>query len=77
MHNSAFSQEMLHYFSQLNDAEKKSVVEMIRTFLHSKKTESSPVSLEEYNRELEQADAEIEAGEFVSHEEVTKRYRKP
>jgi len=77
MNNSAFSQEMLHYFSQLNDAEKKSIVEMIRTFLNSKKSESSPVSLEEYNRELDQADAEIESGDFVSHEEVMKRYSKP
>jgi hypothetical protein len=67
------SQEMLNYFMQLNDAEKKSVLEMIKTFLSSKKTDL-PQSHEEYNAELEQADNEIEAGDFIPHDEVMKRY---
>lgn len=72
----SISQEMLNYFMQLNDAERKSVLEMIKTFLSSRRSELRPQSLEEYNQELEQADAEIEAGDFVSHEEVMKRYLK-
>jgi hypothetical protein len=68
--------EMLRYFLQLNDAEQKSVLQMIKTFLSSRGDEFRPVSLEEYNRELDEADAEIEAGEYVSHEEVMKRYLK-
>ncbi|HRP31007.1 MAG TPA: hypothetical protein PKV73_03930 [Agriterribacter sp.] len=72
----SISQEMLNCFMQLNDAERKSVLEMIKTFLKSRKSEFAPQSLEEYNRELEQADEEIEAGEYISHEEVVKRYLK-
>jgi hypothetical protein len=72
----SISQEMLNYFMQLNDAERKSVLEMIKTFLRSRNGELRPQSLEEYNRELEQADAEIETGDFVSHEEVKKLYLK-
>lgn len=72
----SISQEMLNYFMQLNDAERKSVLEMVKTFLKSRKSEFAPQSLEEYNQELEQADEEIEAGEYMSHEEVMKRYLK-
>ena len=72
----SISQEMLSYFMQLNDAERKSVLEMIKTFLSSRKSEFTPQSLEDYNQELEQADKEIESGDYMSHEEVMKRYLK-
>ena len=36
----------------------------------------TPVSLEAYNNELEQADAEIETGDYVPHEEVKKLFLK-
>ncbi len=72
----SISQEMLNYFMQLNDAERKSVLELIKTFLRSRKSEFTPQSLEDYNQELEQADEEIEAGDYMSHEEVMKRYLK-
>jgi hypothetical protein len=49
---------------------------MIKTFLHSRDQEFGPVTLDEYNRELEEADAEIEAGDFITHEEVKKKYLK-
>lgn len=72
----SISKEMLNYFMQLNDAERKSVLEMVKTFLGSRKNEINQQTLEEYNHELEQADAEIEAGDYESHEEVMKRYGK-
>ncbi|MBX9783716.1 MAG: hypothetical protein K2X48_10530 [Chitinophagaceae bacterium] len=70
------SQEMLNYFLQLSDAEKKSVLELVKTFLNSRKNEFTPQTPEDYNQELERADAEIEAGDFIPHEEVMKRYLK-
>ncbi|MDR3712033.1 MAG: hypothetical protein P4L51_04400 [Puia sp.] len=76
MATSPLSKEMLRYFTQLNAAEQKSVLQMIKTFLGNRKDDFKPVSLEQYNRELEEADAEIEAGDYVSHEEVMKRYLK-
>lgn len=68
---------MLNYFMQLNDEERKSVLEMVKTFLRSRKKELNPQSLEEYTQELDQADAEIENGDYVPHEEVMKRFLKP
>lgn len=57
-----------------NEEEKIFVLELVKTFLKSRKEDLKPQSLEEYNRELDQADNEIEAGEYVSHEEVMKKH---
>ena len=70
---SARSKELLRYFTRLKDAEQKSILQMLKTFVSSREEDVKPVSLEEYNRELEEADSEVEAGDFVSHEEVMKR----
>lgn len=48
----SISQEMLNYFMQLNDAERKSVLKLIKTFLSSRKGEFKHQSLQEYNHEL-------------------------
>ena len=76
METGAIKEEMLQYFSRLNDAEQQSVLEMIKTFIKGRSKEFGPVTLEEYNRELEEADAEIESGDYVTHEEVKKTFIK-
>lgn len=76
MASSSISNEMLNYFMQLNESEKQSVLELIKTFLTNRPNQAQPQSMEEYNQELENADSEIEAGEFILHEEVIKRYAK-
>lgn len=76
MNSSTIKEEMLQYFSRLSEVEQQSILEMIKTFIQSRKTEFGPVTLEEYNQELDMADAEIEAGNFISHEDVKKRYLK-
>jgi hypothetical protein len=68
------SQEMLNYFVQLNDTEKQSVVDLLKTFLTSKRNNFSPQSLQDYNNELELADAEIAAGDYITHDEVMRKY---
>ena len=60
------------YFMQLSLAEKKSVVQMIKTFLHRSKKEAVNIDLEEYNNEIDEAMAEVERGEFYTHDEVVK-----
>lgn len=69
MKTATIDEEMNNYFMQLNEAEKKSVVQMIKTFLQSRQ-ESEHMSIEQYNKEIEDAEAEIERGESYSHEEV-------
>ena len=44
---------------------------MIKTFLQGRK-ELERTSIEQYNKEIEEAESEIERGESYSHEEVVK-----
>ncbi len=71
MKTTAIDEEMNDYFTQLNDNEKKSVIQLIKTFLSSRK-EFERTSIEQYNKEIEEAEAEIESGDFFTHDEVVK-----
>ena len=72
METTTLDQKMYNYFMQLNEAEKKSVVQMIKTFLQSRKATPERMSIEQYNKEIEESEAEIEKGESYTHEEVVK-----
>jgi predicted transcriptional regulator len=61
---------MLQYFIQLNDAEKKSVLQLIKTFLNTTKGPVEYINIEQYNQELAEAEAEFQNGEFITHEEM-------
>ena len=76
MDSSTISEEMLENFTLLNEEEKTAVLELVKTFIKSRNNDFKRQSLEEYNQELDQANEEIEAGEFVLHEEVMKRHLK-
>jgi hypothetical protein len=66
----AIEHEMYTYFMQLNDEEKKSVVKMIKTFIKGKGAENKRVTIEQYNKELEEAERRVEAGDFITQEEL-------
>ncbi|KIA91716.1 hypothetical protein OC25_20390 [Pedobacter kyungheensis] len=61
--------EMLNYFTQLDDAEKTSVVKMLKAFIKGKK-ENPKQSLEQYNSELLSAENEFKNGNYISHDEL-------
>ena len=69
---SVLEKEMYNYFTQLNEAEKKSVVQMLKTFLLSRKENPERISIEQYNKEIEEAMEEIKRGEVYSLDEVVK-----
>ncbi|MBV9961554.1 MAG: hypothetical protein JO072_04850 [Parafilimonas sp.] len=71
MKTTALDEEMNNYFMQLNETEKKSVVQLIKTFLTSRK-EIERISIEQYNKEIEEAEAEIENGNSFTHDDVVK-----
>ena len=71
----ALDQEMYNYFVQLNEAEKKSVIQMLKTFIKGRKEDFKPQTLEEYNKELEEADRRIEAGHFITQEDLEKEMK--
>lgn len=72
METSTLDENMYSYFKQLNEAEKKSVIQMIKTFLQGRKISSDSISIEQYNKEIESSESEIENGESYSQEDVIK-----
>ena len=59
--------ELRTYIELLNAAQKKTLLDFMKTiFPVSQET----ISMEEYNKELEDADAAIERGEFYTNEQA-------
>jgi hypothetical protein len=54
--------ELLQYILQLDEAEKKSVLQMPKTFLKGRKKKLPRISIEKYNKEIDEAIARVEAG---------------
>ena len=66
------SEELLQYFTKLPEQNQREVISIVKNYVEDEN--ERPQTIEEYNRELEEADAEIEAGNFVTHEEVVKHF---
>jgi ParE toxin of type II toxin-antitoxin system, parDE len=64
--------EWHRYFRQLNETEKKSVLQMLKTFLKTRKESTEPITIEEYNKEIDEAMEEVKRGEVYPHDEVVK-----
>lgn len=64
--------EMFNYFTRLNEAEKKSVIQMLKTFLKGREEDPGRISIEQYNKEIDEAMEEVRRGETYSHDEVVK-----
>jgi predicted transcriptional regulator len=73
MATSAIAEEMNTYFLQLSEAEQKSVVQLLKTFVHNRASEQDePIDIEQYNKDIDESLSEIERGEFYTHEQVIK-----
>jgi hypothetical protein len=66
----ALERELLQYILQLDEAEKKSVLQMLKTFLKGREKKLPRISIEQYNKEIDEAIARVEAGEFYTQDEV-------
>jgi hypothetical protein len=64
--------QMFRYFTQLSEQQKKSVIRMLKVFLNGKVENKDRISIEQYNKELDEAIEQIKSGEVFSHEEVVK-----
>ncbi len=70
MPTTSLSDEMIKNFVKLNQAEQKSILQMIKTFLSSKDNEFVPQTLEEYNAEINAAVEAAKRGEVTSIEQL-------
>ena len=60
--------ELLEWLASLQD---KSLIQELAKW----KEDHQRISVDQYNRELEQADAEIDSGDYLTHEEAVKAVR--
>jgi hypothetical protein len=62
--------EWQSYFGQLNETEKRSVLLMLKVFLQGRDPGIKRASIEEYNKEIDDALAEVEEGDYISQDEM-------
>ena len=72
---SILDKELLQYFMRLDEPQKRSLLEMMKSFLKTGSESLAPVSIEQYNCELDEAMQRIEKGDFTSLEELEKEMR--
>ena len=69
----SLEQEFDQYWSKLSIVEKESLLAVAKNYVQLKdENDTERVSIEEYNKEIDEAVARVEAGEFYTHEEVVK-----
>jgi len=67
--------EFNKYWTLLTTNEKESLLKVAMNYVQLKK-ETNHISLEQYNKEIDEAMQRIDAGEFYTHEEVTEMSKK-
>lgn len=60
---------------KLEQVEDMSLLQAIKAVLHHGLLNGGTSSIEQYNREIEEAEARMEQGEFILHENAIKRIR--
>jgi len=59
---------------ELDNVKDPTLIEVFKNMLkYRKKVSSERISIEQYNKELEASEKEIEAGDFYTHEQVRKK----
>ncbi len=76
MYDKCSRPNVTNLFLQLNEAEKKSVLLLLKTFLAGREKTEDHISLEQYNMEIDEAWAEAEAGNYITQEEMEKQAAK-
>lgn len=65
----SLDQEFLRYWSRLSTVEKQSLFQVAKQYVDLK-DDTTPISLEQYNAEIEESMKCMEDGEFYTHDQV-------
>jgi hypothetical protein len=60
---------------ELQQVEDPSLLHAIKALLHYGLKQEGRITVEQYNRELQEAEDEIDKGEFISHEDLKKEMK--
>ena len=63
--------EFMQCWAQLTPNEKTSLLSVAKNYVQLKE-ETGPISIEQYNKEIDEAVARVEAGEFTTMEDLKK-----
>jgi hypothetical protein len=69
---STLEKELFSYILQLDEAEKKSVLQMLKTFLKGRANKASQIDINQYNKEIDEAIARVESGDYFTQDDVEK-----
>ncbi|HEX9503330.1 MAG TPA: hypothetical protein VF974_03340 [Patescibacteria group bacterium] len=72
MASTSINVELDEYISILTPAQKKSLLAFLKSFVIPK-TASGRVSIEQYNKEIDEAMTEAATGKFITQEELEKQ----
>jgi hypothetical protein len=67
--------ELDKYWELLDTGQKKSIISMIKSFLHPSEN-NERISIEQYNKEINEAMARIDEGKFTTQKELEKESKK-
>jgi len=65
----SLDKDFLQYWMRLSIVEKQSLLQVAKNYVELK-DDSAPISIEQYNAEIDAAMKRMDAGEFFTHEEV-------
>jgi predicted transcriptional regulator len=68
--------EINRYLPLLGNEEKKSLLGVIKSFLQLKKDQKDHLTIEQYNKEIDEALAQVKEGKFVTQDELEKEMEK-
>lgn len=63
--------ELMQYWPQLNVVQQESILSVIRSIVQPE----GRITIEQYNKEIDEAVARVESGEFYTQEEVEKKQK--
>ena len=74
----SLDKQIKQYLPQLDSDEKQSILSVIKSFLKLKDAPqaSQRITIEQYNKEIDEAMERVERGEFYTHEEVEEMSKK-
>jgi hypothetical protein len=70
--DSVLDKELISYFVKLDESQKKSLLEMIKSFLKKDSVEIPSATIEAYNQELAEAMERMNKGAFTTLEDLEK-----
>lgn len=66
-------EKLFTYIDLLTEEQQTSIVRMIESFIGN--DNENEINIEDYNREINEAEAEIDRGEYIEHKELMKQLR--